>query len=117
VKQLRRIGNNLDSYNIAVFSYVVVPLSEEEGLNDFVNGLWDIEELSSTDGRILILQDKFQAALVRRMSRAIGVSAHKAKLTQAIYPRRNANESYTYSYYRCLYAPRNRRIVRKSSVA
>ncbi len=117
VKQLRRIRNNLDSYNIAVFSYVVVPLSEEEGLNDFVNGLWDIEELSSTDGRILILQDKFQAALVRRMSGAIGVSAHKAKLTQAIYPQRNANESYTYSYYRCLYAPRNRGVVRKSSVA
>jgi len=117
MKQLRRIRNNLDAYNIAVFSYVVVPVSEEEGLDDFVNGLWSIEELSSTDGRILILQDKFQAALVRKMSGAIGVSAHKAKLTQAIYSRRNANESYTYSYYRCLYTPRNRRIVKDSSVA
>jgi ribosomal protein RSM22 (predicted rRNA methylase) len=117
MKQLRRIRNNLGAYDVAVFSYVVVPASEEEGLYDFINGLWSIEELSNADGRILILQDKFQAALVRRMSRAIGVSAHKAKLTQAIYPRRNANESYTYSYYRCLYAPRNRRIVRKSSVA
>jgi ribosomal protein RSM22 (predicted rRNA methylase) len=117
MKQLRRIRNNLGTYDVAVFSYVVVPASEEEGLYDFINGLWSIEELSNADGRILILQDKFQAALVRRMSRAIGVSAHKAELTQAIYPRRNANESYTYSYYRCLYAPRNRRIVRKSSVA
>jgi len=116
-KQLRRIRNNLGSYNMAVFSYVVVPVSEEEGFDDFVNGLWSIEEFSSTDGRILILQDKFQAALVRRMSGAIGVSAHKAKLTQAIYPQRNANESYTYSYYRCLYAPRNRGVVKKSSVA
>lgn len=117
MKQLRRIRNNLDAYNIAVFSYVVVPVSEEEGFDDFVNGLWSTEELSSTDGRILILQDKFQAALMRRISRAIGVSAHKAKLTQAIYSRRNTNESYTYSYYRCLYIPRNRRIVKNSSVA
>jgi len=117
MKQLRRIRNNLGAYDVAVFSYVVVPASEEEGLYDFINGLWSIEELSNADGRILILQDKFQAALVRRMSRAIGVSAHKAKLTQAIYPQRNANESYTYSYYRCLYAPRNRGVVKKSSVA
>ena len=117
MKQLRRIRNNLDAYNIAVFSYVVVPVSEEEGLDDFVNGLWSIEELSSTDGRILILQDKFQTALVQRISRAIGVSAHKAKLTQATYPQRNANESYTYSYYQHLYAPRNRVIVKNSSVA
>jgi ribosomal protein RSM22 (predicted rRNA methylase) len=116
-KQLRRIRNNLGLYNMAVFSYVVVPVSEEEGFDDFVNGLWSIEEFSSADGRILILQDKFQTALVRRISRAIGVSAHKAKLTQAIYPRRNANESYTYSYYRYLYTPGNRMIVRNSSVA
>ena len=117
MKLLRRIRNNLGVYNMAVLSYVVVPVSEEEGFDDFVNGLWSIEELASTDGRILILQDKFQTALVRRISRATGVSAHKAKLTQAIYPRRNANESYTYSYYRYLYTPRNRRVVKNSSVA
>ena len=102
---------------MAVFSYVVVPVSEEKGFDDFVNGLWSIEEFSSTDGRILILQDKFQTALVRRISRAIGVSARKAKLTQAIYPRRNANESYTYSYYRYFYTLGNRKIVSDSSVA
>jgi ribosomal protein RSM22 (predicted rRNA methylase) len=117
MKQLRRIRNNSDSYNIAVFSYVVVPVSEEEGLDGFVNGLWSIEDISGANGQILILQDKFQAALMQRISRAIGVSAHKAKLTQAIYSRRNANESYTCSYYRCLYAPRSRMIVKNSSVA
>lgn len=108
MKQLRRIRNNFGAYNIAVFSYVVVPVSEEEGFDNFVNGLWSAEELCGNNGRILILQDKFQTALVQKISRAIGVSAHKAKLTQAIYPQRNANESYTYSYYQYLYTPRNR---------
>jgi len=117
MKQLRRIRNNSGAYNMAMFSYVVVPVSEEEGFDDFVNGLWSTEELCSTNGRILILQDKFQTALVQRIGRAIGVSAHKAKLTQVTYPRRNANESYTYSYYQYLYAPRNRVVVKNSSVA
>jgi ribosomal protein RSM22 (predicted rRNA methylase) len=117
MKQLRRIRNNFGAYNIAMFSYVVVPVSEEEGFDDFINGLWNIEELCGTNGRILILQDKFQTALVQRIGRAIGVPAHKAKLTQAIYPRRIANESYTYSYYQYLYAPRNRVVVNNSSVA
>jgi hypothetical protein len=117
IKQLRRIRFNSGAYNIAVFSYVVVPVSEEEGFDDFVNGLWSTEELCSTNGRILILQDKFQTALVQRISRAIGVSVHKAQLTQAIYPRRNTNESYTYSYYQYLYTPRNRRVAGNSYVA
>jgi hypothetical protein len=117
MKQLRRIRNNSGAYNIAVFSYVVVPVSEEEGFDNFVNGLWSTEELCSTNGQILILQDKFQTALVRKIGRAIGVSAHKVKLTQAIYPRRNANESYTYSYYQYLYAPGNRVVVENSYVA
>ena len=117
MKQLRRIRNNSGAYNIAVFSYVVVPVSEEEGFDNFVNGLWSTEELCGTNGQILILQDKFQTALVRKIGRAIGVSAHKAKLTQAIYPRRNANESYTYSYYQYLYAPRNRMVVKDSYAA
>lgn len=115
--QLRRIRNYSGTYNIAVFSYVIVPVSEEEGFDNFVSGLWSTEELCGTNGRILILQDKFQTALVQRIGRAIGVSAHKAKLTQAIYPRRNANESYTYSYYQYLYAPRNRVVVENSYVA
>jgi ribosomal protein RSM22 (predicted rRNA methylase) len=117
IKQLRRIRNNSDSYNIAIFSYVVVPVSEDDGFGNLVNGLWSTEELCSTNGQILILQDKFQTALVQRIGIAIGVSAHKAKLTQAVYPRRNANESYTYSYYQYLYAPRNRAVVKNSSVA
>lgn len=116
MRRLRRIRNNLDTYNIVVLSYVIVPVSEEEGFDDFVNGLWSVEELSNTDGRILILQDKFQADLVWRMSGAIGVSAHKTKLAQKVYSRRNDNESYTYSYYRCLYAPGDRMTV-KSFVA
>jgi SAM-dependent methyltransferase len=117
MKQLRRIRNNSGAYNFAVFSYVVVPVSEEEGFSNFINGMRSTEELCSTNGRILLLQDKFQATLVQRIGRAIGISSHKAKLTQAIYPRRNANKSYTYSYYRHLYTPKNRVVVENSCIA
>ncbi|MDD5326870.1 MAG: hypothetical protein PHY02_03535 [Phycisphaerae bacterium] len=108
VNQLRRIRNNCGAYNIAVFSYIAVPASEEEGFGSFINGMRSTEELCGTNGRILLLQDKFHTALVQKISRAIGVSSRKANLTQVIYPRRNTNESYTYSYYQYLYAPRNR---------
>jgi len=112
MRQLKRIRNKLDTYNMVVLSYVASPVSEEEGFGGFVGGLWNIEELSSADGRILILQDKFQADLVWRMSGAIGTPVHKAKLTQVVYSKRSASESYTYSYYRCLYAPRDGMMVK-----
>jgi ribosomal protein RSM22 (predicted rRNA methylase) len=117
MEQLRRIRIYSGTYNFAVFSYVVVPVSEDEGFNNFISGLWSTEKLCSANGRILILQDKFKTALIQRISRAIGASAYKAELTQVIYPRRNANESYTYSYYQYLYAPRSGTVAENSYVA
>jgi len=117
MSQLRRVRLNLGTYDMATFSYVVSPLNEDKGFNGLVNGLLNIGKLCSHNGIILILQDRFQAALVRQMSRAIGISSHKEELTQYVYPSRNANETYTYSYYRCLYAPDREKIVRKSHVA
>ncbi len=105
MNQLRRARFNLGVYDIIIFSYVVSPLNENEGFNSLVNGLLSIEKLCSHNGRILILQDKFQTSLVRRMSKAIGISSNKQILTQYVYPKRNENETYTYTYYCCLYAP------------
>ena len=117
MNQLRRVKLNLGAYDIATFSYVVSPLNEDKGFNTLVNGLLNIEKLCSRNGRILILQDRFQAALVRRMSRAIGISAHKEVLTQNVYSSENTNETHTYSYYSCLYAPTRGMTVRASCVA
>lgn len=106
INQLERIASNLGTYDITVLSYVISPLSEDKGFGTFVNGLSRIEQLCTNQGRILILQDRFQEALVRQVSESIGVPMQQEEATQEIYPKRNDNETYTYSYFRCLYAPR-----------
>lgn len=118
MSQLQRVRLNLGIYDIIIFSYIISPLNEESGFNSLVNGLFNIERLCSHRGRVLVLQDKFQTSLVRRLSKAIGISSEKKVLTQQVYPKRNDNETYTYVYYRCLYAPSvKKKIVRQNSIA
>jgi hypothetical protein len=118
MRQLQRIESHFGTYDLIIFSYVVSPLFEENGFNHLVNGLLNIERLCSHRGRVLILQDKFQASLVRRISTAVGVSSEKRVLTQQVYPKRNDNENYTYMYYRCLYAPAlKRNMIRQNAIA
>jgi len=105
MNQLRRIKGKLGSYDIATLSYVVSPLNEDTSFKDLVNGLLNVESLFSRNGRILILQDKFQPTIMRQISRALGISRKKEESTQEVYPKRNTNETYTYSYYCCLYPP------------
>lgn len=105
INQLRRISRNFGPYDIATFSYVVVPLNEDGGTHNLVNGLLKVEELCDPAGRILILQDKFNVSLMQRISKAVDASNQKEELTQQLYPNRNANETYSYSYYSCLYSP------------
>ncbi|NIP23366.1 MAG: hypothetical protein GWN67_04550 [Phycisphaerae bacterium] len=118
MSQLQRVRLNFGTYDIIIFSYVILPLNEENGFSGLVDGLLNIERLCSHRGRVLVLQDKFQTTLVLRMSKAIGVSSEKQVLTQQVYPKRNDNEVYTYVYNRCLYATVvKRKIVRQSSIA
>jgi len=105
INLLQRAGFNLAAYDIIVFSYVISPLNENLGFHNLVDGLLKAEKLCRYDGRILIVQDKYEESLMRRISRAIGTSSEKQVLTQYIYPKRNDNEIYTYIYYCCLYAP------------
>jgi ribosomal protein RSM22 (predicted rRNA methylase) len=117
MSQLRRIAHNLGTYDMVTFCYVISPLNEDKGFDGLVDGLLDIERLCNVDGRILILQDRFQVALVRRMSKAIGVSSRKEESTQQVYPSNNTNETYTYTYYRCLYTPSKEMTIKQSYVA
>jgi len=114
INQLRRIACNLGPYDIATFSYVVVPLNEDSGLHSIAEGLLKVEELCNRTGRILILQDRFNVSLMRQLGKAIDVSSQKEELTQQVYPSRNANETYSYSYYNCLYSP-NREMTAKQN--
>ncbi len=105
MNQLGRVKRNLGTYDIITFSYAIVPLDEDNGLSDIANGVLNIEKLCTPNGRILVLQDKFKAPLMRRLSRAIGTSSHQEELTQHVYPSRNTNETRTYTYCHCLYTP------------
>ncbi|MBA7624638.1 hypothetical protein ES703_32049 [subsurface metagenome] len=116
ISLLQRAGFNLAAYDIIVFSYVISPLNENLGFSKLVDGLLNIEKLCRPNGRILILQDKFEASLVRRISSAIGTSSNKQVLTQYVYPKRNENEIYTYIYYCCLYASTTKVTARALSV-
>jgi SAM-dependent methyltransferase len=115
--QIRRIAHNLGTYDIVTMSYVVGPVVEDHGLNTLVNGLLSVERLCNRNGRILIVQDRFRGALMRRISASVGISTHREELTQEVYPDRDVGEIRTYWYYDCLYRPRNETAAHQSLVA
>jgi ribosomal protein RSM22 (predicted rRNA methylase) len=108
MSQLRRISMNLGLYDIVIFSYVLSPLIEDKKFKQLINGILDIESFCNNKGRILILQDRFQKKIIQRVSGAINVPSHKEKSDQSIFPKRNENETYRYTYYSCLYSPRKK---------
>lgn len=117
MSQLQRINCKLGSYDIAILSYVVSPINENTNFKDLIKGLLNVESLISCNGRILILQDKFQPAIMRKISRALDISLQKEESTQEVYPKRNTNETYTYSYYCCLYPPDKKGMIPQISTA
>jgi ribosomal protein RSM22 (predicted rRNA methylase) len=117
LSQLQRIKLNIGKYDIATFSYVITPLNEEKGFKNLILGLFDIEKLCNYSGRILILQDRFRERLVKKISRAIGISGNIEKTVQQIYPKRNLCDIFTYFYYCCLYIPTQNIMMRQNSVA
>jgi len=72
LNQLRRVRLKLGEYDIATLSYVLVPLNEDVKRSDLVDGLLKIEHICSENGRILILQDRFQRSLIQQISLALG---------------------------------------------
>jgi hypothetical protein len=115
--QLRRIAYNTGGYDIAVFSYVLTPLKEDAGLSALAMGLSDVESLCGSKGRVLILQDRFKAPLMRKVAGLIGRQSRKEELTQRTAYTRNDNDMYTYSYYTCLYSPKRDEVTRKKFIA
>ncbi len=103
ISQLRRISLNIGRYDIATFSYVVGLLIEKEGFTELVKGLFNIQSLCSDNGRILILQDKFQEQAIKKLSKATGIPIRREELKQYIYSSKNEYETYAYSYFAGVY--------------
>jgi hypothetical protein len=108
---------NSGFFDIIILSYVVSPLDEQTGLEGLLTALRDLETLCSRRGRILILQDRFEATLMGRIGRALGEPSRRKESRQEIFPIRNVKESYTYSYYSCLYLPVDKAVVTQSQRA
>jgi len=104
--QIRHLASFLGGFDLVVLSYVLHPLIEDNHLQDVVRGVNALERFCKPRGRMLIIQDKFQEPLIRRLARMIGVEYREQMLTQEIYPPRGSNGTCTYTYYDCLYAPR-----------
>lgn len=117
MRQLQRIKHNIGAFDIVTFSYVVIPLNEDNSFNNLIDGLLESEELCSRNGVVLILQDRFRESLIKQIGKAISVSTNKEKMIQQIYPNRNAGETHEYSYYVCLYNPDKKGVIRQSYVA
>ena len=116
MSQLRRIARDSGPYDIVTFSYVVVPLSEDRGIDEVVDGLRATEGLCGDGARIVILQDRFNVSLVRAISGKLGVPTQERDLVQEVYPDRNTTETYTYSYCSCFYGSGEKCMGRRSSV-
>ena len=103
--QLERIEKNYGAYHLVMFSYVIRPLANENGNIGLANDIVRTEKLCDHRGRILILQDKYRETLIRTLGEQINVSVENKELTQEIFPIRGTANTYTYTYYQCLYKP------------
>jgi hypothetical protein len=103
VNRLERIGKNYGTYHLAMFSYVIRPLADENGTVGLANNIIGTEKLCDNRGRILILQDQYRESLMRALGKQIDASVENKELTQEVFPNRGTTDIYTYSYYQCLY--------------
>ena len=94
--QFERISKNLKPFNIVNFSYVIVPLDEQDV--DISSEIMNFKKVCAKDGQILIVQDKYNEELIRRVEN----NAEKRSITHLVYSQQNDNDSYTYEYYRLL---------------
>jgi hypothetical protein len=106
VKQLARIEKSYGLYHLVMFSYVIRPLTDENGTVGSAHDIVRTEKLCNPRGRILILQDQYRETLMRSLGRQIDASVEKEEVTQEVFPNRGTGDTHIYSYYRCLYKPR-----------
>ncbi len=106
LNRICRLATFLEGFDLVVLSYVLRPLTEDGNLQSLVDGLTALERFCKSHGCILIIQDRFQEPLIRKLADMMGVECREQTLTQEVYPRRGSSETCTYTYYDCFYAPR-----------
>ncbi len=66
----------------------------------------DSGALCKRTGRVLIMQDRFPEPVLRQIAQMLEVGCREQTIAQEVYPARGENDTYTYTYYDCLYTPR-----------
>jgi hypothetical protein len=117
MRQIQQLASFLGGYDIIILSYVMDPLTDAYGVRALVAAVRALEHLCRPHGRILLMQDRFREALIRRLTRMLSVEYREQTVSQEIYPPRGDNETYTYTYYDSLYAPRRTSVAQLLSVA
>ena len=112
IRQIQQLASSLGGFDIIILSYVMSSLTEAYGLRSLGTAVRALERLCKPCGRVVVLQDRFQESLIRSLAKMSEVEHREQTVTQEIYPPRGDNETYTYTYYDCLYAPRMRVIDR-----
>jgi ribosomal protein RSM22 (predicted rRNA methylase) len=117
IRLIDQLASFLGGYDLVILSYVANPLVDDYGLKRLVAAITHLERLCTPHGHILIVQDKFREALIRRLARMLDAEYQEQTVTQEIYPPRGNNETYTYTYYDCLYPARKGLGIQRSLVA
>ncbi len=104
--QIRQLASLSGHFDLAILSYVIRPLADDGGLRNLVKTVRTLEPFCKPEGRVLLIQDKFREPLIRQLADMISVQYREQTLTQEIYPPRGSNEKSTYTYFDCLFSPR-----------
>jgi len=101
ITQFRRIARMTEPYDLCCLGYVVIPLSEQVGVQAFADGIKQLVQAGyGNGGQLLLTQDKFHEDLHRQICRHLGTSAETVDLKQRVYDSENQNLEHTYTYCR-----------------
>jgi hypothetical protein len=101
ITQFRRIAGMTEPYDLCCLGYVMIPLSEQVGVQAFAGGIHQLAQAGyDNGGQLLLTQDKFHEDLHRQICRHLGTSAETVDLKQRVYDTENQNSEHTYTYCR-----------------
>ena len=101
ITQFRRVARMTAPYDICCLGYVLIPLSEQIGIDKTAESIRPLSQTRNLNGgQLLLTQDKFREDLHRQVCRAVDVPAEVAELKQQVYDSENQNSEHTYTYCR-----------------
>jgi len=107
-----------EPYDLCCLGYVLIPLTEQAGVQPSVDGIRQLARAGNRNGgQLLLTQDKFHEDLHRQICRHLGMPAEVVELKQRVYDSENQNSEHTYTYCRsCSHVSRLAGVVHSAVV-